>query len=135
MALAADKVGTSMPNRKIVYVVDDDHSVLEAVQGLLRSYGYRTAIFPSAQAFESHTNFDKALCIVLDINLNDGISGIDLRHRLKAAGNSVPVIYLTANDNPAVRTAALESGCLAYLTKPFSAESLIEPLERASGLA
>ena len=135
MTVAADKVGTSMPNRKIVYVVDDDHSVLESVQGLLRSYGYRTAIFPSAQAFEDHTNFDKALCIVLDINLNDGISGIDLRHRLKAAGNSVPVIYMTANDNHAVRMAALESGCLAYLTKPFSAESLIEPLERASGLA
>ncbi len=124
-----------MPNRKIVYVVDDDHLVLEAVQGLLRSYGYRTAIFPSAQAFEDHTNFDRALCILLDINLNDGFSGIDLRHRLKAAGNSVPVIYMTANDNPAVRMAALESGCLAYLTKPFSAESLIEPLERASGLA
>ena len=124
-----------MPNRKIVYVVDDDHSVLEAIQGLLRSYGYQTAIFPSAQAFEDHTNFDKALCIVLDINLNDGVSGIDLRHRLKAAGNSVPVIYMTANDNPAVQMAALESGCLAYLIKPFSAGSLIEPLERALGLA
>jgi FixJ family two-component response regulator len=64
-------------------------------------------------------------------NLNDE-SGIDLRHRLKAAGISVPVIYITANDNPAVRMAALESGCLAYLTKPFSAKSLIEPIEEAS---
>jgi DNA-binding response OmpR family regulator len=71
----------------------------------------------------------------LDINLNDG-SGIELRHRLNAAGISVPVIYMTANDNPAVRAAALQSGCLAYLTKPFSAISLIEPLKRAlAGLA
>jgi DNA-binding NtrC family response regulator len=63
--------------------------------------------------------------------LGDG-SGIELRHRLKAAGNTVPVIYMTGNDTPAVRTAALQSGCLAYLTKPFSAQSLIEPLERVA---
>jgi len=59
----------------------------------------------------------------LDINLNDGLSGIELRHRLKAAGISVPVIYMTGNDNPAVRVAALQSGCVAYLTNPFSAKS------------
>jgi len=64
------------------------------------------------------------------------VSGIDSRYRLKAAGISVPVIYITANDSHAVRMAALESGCIAYLTKPFSAKSLIEPLEQASaGLA
>ena len=51
---------------------------------------------------------------------------------LKAAGISVPVIYITANENPAVRAAALQSGCLAYLTKPFSANSLLEPLKTAS---
>jgi AmiR/NasT family two-component response regulator len=50
----------------------------------------------------------------------------------KAASISVPVIYMTGKDNPAVREAALQSGCLAYLTKPFSAKSLIEPLGRAS---
>ena len=121
-----------MPNRKIVYIVDDDPSILDSVQGLLRSYGYRTAIFPSAQVFEDHTNFDKALCIVLDINLNDGVSGIDMMHQLKSAGISVPFIYMTGNDDPIIRMAALESGCLAYLTKPFSAESLIEPLAKAS---
>jgi FixJ family two-component response regulator len=83
------------------------------------------------EAFENHSNFEKVVCIVLDINLNDR-SGIELRHRLKAAGNPVPVIYMTGNDNPAVRKAALESGCIAYLKKPFSAKALIEPVERAS---
>ena len=85
----------------------------------------------SRGAFAKHGDFDEAVCVLLDINLGDG-SGIELRHRLKAAGNNVPVIYMTGNDNPAVRTTALQSGCLAYLTKPFSAMSLIEPLERAS---
>jgi AmiR/NasT family two-component response regulator len=55
-----------------------------------------------------------------------------LRLGLKAAGISTPIIYMTGNDNAAVREAAFQSGCLAYLTKPFSAKSLIEPLQRAS---
>jgi FixJ family two-component response regulator len=64
-----------------------------------------------------------AVCVILDINLNDG-SGIELRHRLRADGISVPVIYMTGNGDPAVRNAALDSGCIAFLTKPFAAQSL-----------
>jgi len=102
---------------------------------MLRQFGYASLLFPSAEAFANQSDFDRAVCVLLDINLGDG-SGIELRQRLKAAGNTVPVIYMTGNDTPAVRTSALQSGCLAYLTKPFSAKSLIEPLERASaGLA
>jgi FixJ family two-component response regulator len=110
----------------------DDPGMLRGVKRLSREYGYDSVLFASAEAFQNQKDFEKALCVILDINLNDGSSGIELRHRLKAAGISVPVIYLTGNDNPAVRAAALQSGCLAYLTKPFSATSLIEPLERAS---
>jgi FixJ family two-component response regulator len=87
--------------------------------------------FRQAQAFANHTDFGSAVCVLLDINLGDG-SGIEIGHRLKAAGISVPVIYMTGNDAPAVRKAALQSGCIAYLTKPFSAKSLMEPLQRAS---
>ena len=124
-----------LQSRKTVFVVDDDPGTLKGVKRLLRHYGYDSVLFPSAEAFQDHDDFEKAICVILDINLNDE-SGIDLRHRLKAAGISVPVIYITANDNPAVRMAAMESGCIAYLTKPFSARSLIEPLEKASaGLA
>jgi FixJ family two-component response regulator len=102
---------------------------------MLRQFGYASLLFPSAEAFANQSDFDRAVCVLLDINLGDG-SGIDLRHGLKAANISVPVIYTTGNDTPAVREAALQSGCLAYLTKPFSAKLLIEPLERASaGLA
>jgi len=72
-----------------------------------------------------------AACVILDINLNDG-SGIELRQGLKAAGVPVPVIYMTGNEDPAVRKAALGSGCVAFLTKPFSAQELIEPLKKAS---
>jgi FixJ family two-component response regulator len=120
-----------LPNRDLVFVVDDDASILKSVARLLRQLGYASLLFPSAEAFANHGDFDRAVCVLLDINLGD-VSGIELRHRLKAANISVPIIYMTGNDEPAVRTAALQSGCLAYLTKPFSAKSLRELLQRAA---
>ena len=120
-----------MPNRKLVLVVDDDPAMLRSVQRLLQHHAYEPILFLSAQAFKSHTDFDRAACIILDINLPDG-SGIELRHRLNALGVSVPVIYMTGNDDPSVREAALASGCIAFLTKPFSAQELIEPLKSAA---
>jgi FixJ family two-component response regulator len=124
-----------VPNRKAVFVVDDDPGTLRGVKRLLREHGYDSVLFQSAEAFQNQGEFDQALCVILDINLNDA-SGIEVRRRLKAAGFSIPVIYITGNDNPAIRVAALESGCIAFLTKPFSAKSLIDPIEKASaGLA
>ncbi len=124
-----------MRNRNVVFVVDDDLGMLKGVKRLLRHHGYESVLFSSAEEFQNHCDFDSACCVVLDINLNNE-SGIELRYRLKAAGVSLPVIYITANDNPAVRMAAIESGCIAYLTKPFGAKSLIEPIERlAAGAA
>ena len=122
---------SSLPNRNLVLVVDDDRGILRGMKRLLRQHGYDTLLFPSADAFKNHNYFENVVCIILDIHLKDG-SGIELRHRLKAAGISVPVIYITAKDNPAVRTVALQSGCLDYLLKPFPAESLIALLKRAS---
>jgi FixJ family two-component response regulator len=119
-----------VPKRKLVYVVDDDPGMLRGVQRLLREHGYDCMSFASADAFQRHDDFDEAVCVVLDINLNDD-SGIEVRHRMKAAGISLPVIFMTGKDNPATRMAAIESGCLAYLTKPFAAKSLIDPIERA----
>jgi FixJ family two-component response regulator len=120
-----------LPNRNLVFVVDDDTSMLKSLARLLRQLGYPSLLFPSAEAFANHGDFERAVCVLLDINLGD-VSGIDLRHRLKAANISVPVIYMTGNDEPAVRTAALQSGCLAYLTKPFSAKSLRDLLKIAA---
>jgi len=104
----------------------------KGIRRLLRQHAYEPILFSSAKAFENHSDFATAVCAILDINLGDG-SGIDLRDRLRADGHSVPVIYMTASDNPAVRKAALDSGCIAFLTKPFSTQSLIEPLKKAAG--
>jgi FixJ family two-component response regulator len=114
----------------LVLVVDDDAVMLRSVARLLRQFGYASLLF-SSTAFENHSDFGAAVCVILDINL-DRASGIEVRLRLKAAGNSVPVIYITRNDTSVVREAVLRSGCLAYLTKPLSARSLIEMLKIAS---
>ena len=120
---------TTLRNRNVVFVVDDDLGMLKGVKRLLRHHGYDSVLFSSAEEFQNHGDFNSACCVILDINLNNE-SGIELRHRLKAAGISLQVIYITANDSPAVHMAAIESGCIAYLTKPFGAKSLIEPIDR-----
>jgi FixJ family two-component response regulator len=123
-----------LPRNKAVFVVDDDPSMLKGVRRLLRQHGYDTVPFETAKALREHGDFGQAFCIVLDINLSDG-SGIDLCHHLADSGVALPVIYITGNDSHATRMAAMASGCLAYLTKPFTAQSLIEPIERAASLA
>ena len=65
-----------MPNRNLVFVVDDDAMMLKSVARLLRQLGYESVLFPSAEAFANHSDFDEAICVVLDINLGD-VSGID----------------------------------------------------------
>ena len=120
-----------MSKQGLVFVVDDDAGILKGLKRLLKQHGFDSALFDSAEAFENCDDFDTAICIILDIQLN-GISGIEVRYRLIDAGIALPVIYITANDNEAVRAAAVKSGCIAYLTKPFSAKSLIEPIERVA---
>jgi FixJ family two-component response regulator len=86
-------------------------------------------LFTSAEAL--HGNFDQAFRIVLDINLGDR-SGIELRRSLAHSGVMLPVIFITGNDDHVTRKTAIPSGCIAYLTKPFSAKSLIDAIQRAS---
>ena len=125
----------NLSKQKLVYVVDDDPGILKGLKRLLREHGYDSLLFQSAKAFQDHHDFAGAICIVLDIQL-EGESGIEVRYQLTEAGVSLPVIYITANDSDTIRAAAMESGCIAYLTKPFPARSLIETIERAAvGLA
>ncbi|WP_246774954.1 response regulator [Bradyrhizobium diazoefficiens] len=101
-----------------------------SINRLLREHGFNATLFDSTKALLDYGDFDQAICIIIDIDLN-GQCGIELRRRLAEEGVTVPVIYITGNDNRANRLAAIESGCIAYLTKPFTARSFIESIERA----
>ena len=118
-----------MPARRSVFVVDDDPSMLTGIKRLLRFHGFHSMLFGSANAVLTHDDFGDALCFIFDIDLN-GESGIELCRCLVDKGIRLPVIYITGNDSEANRAAAIESGCIAYLTKPFAALSLIEPIEK-----
>jgi FixJ family two-component response regulator len=120
-----------LPRRNLVLVVDDDRAVLNAVKRVLRQHGFETMLFPSADAFRNHDDFEDVICVILDLDLKDG-SSIPLRRDLKANGISVPVIYITGNDSEPVRKSALQSGCIDYLVKPFSAKSLIDSVKTAA---
>jgi FixJ family two-component response regulator len=104
------------------------------IKRLLRVHDFRSTLFESANALLTHGDFDEASCLIIDINLN-GESGIELYRRLANSGVSLPVIYITGNDSEANHACAIESGCIAYLTKPFTASSLIEPIERVHATA
>ena len=128
--IAANQKANLLPARKAIYVVDDDSSMCRSIERLLREHGFNAVPFESADALLRHGHFQKACCIVLDINLN-GESGIVLRRRLANDGATVPVIYITGNDSQTNQSAAIESGCVAYLTKPFAAKAFIDSVERA----
>jgi FixJ family two-component response regulator len=91
-----------------VFVVDDDGSVLKSIQRLLIGHGFSARVFASGVALLDHDDFDEAFCIILDVNLNDQ-SGIDLRTKLAAQGVVAPVIFITGNDTPTKRSAAMRS--------------------------
>lgn len=120
-----------MVQRNVVYVLDDDPDMLRGLERLLKVHGFCPKLFQSAEAFfASVDNDDEALCLLLDVHLNDA-SGIDVKRRLTRSGVRLPVIFITANDNNATRRSIAEVGCIAYLPKPFTAKSLVEAIALA----
>jgi FixJ family two-component response regulator len=116
--------------KQLVAVVDDDPGMLKSIERLLRAYKFEPAVFTSAEAFLEGAAAGAASCLVLDIHLG-GMSGIDLRRRLAAEGSHLPVIFISAVDDETLHEEAIESGCVAYLRKPFLAQLLIGAINKA----
>jgi FixJ family two-component response regulator len=118
---------------QIVAVVDDDGSVRRAIKRLLRSVGIKAETFSSGEEFLgtlSSTASYRPACVILDFQML-GINGLELQRRLAPTG--VPVIFITAHDDPAVREKALASGAAGYLRKPFNDAILVKAVEIALG--
>lgn len=123
-----------MSDRSVVFVIDDDPSILKGMQRLLKAHEFDVEAFDSVEDFESRFVPRNAACIVLDVNIA-GMSGIDLSHRLNEAGVTLPVIFITADDSPATRAAAMAAGGVEYLTKPVLAADLLAAITKASAVA
>jgi FixJ family two-component response regulator len=113
-----------------VAVVDDDPSMLKAAADLLGARGFSASLFTSAEQFLDSGEAAYVDCLVLDIHLG-GSSGIELRQQLTVSHPSLPVIFMTALDDEAIRQQALRVGCVACLRKPFPARELINAIEKA----
>ena len=113
-----------------VAIVDDDPSMRRSILRLLKAHGFAAEAFPSAEAFLGRDPDSGVACVVLDIQL-PGMSGLELRSRLTAAGSTLPIIFITGIDDDSVKTAAIQVGCAAYLRKPFPAGLLIDAVTNA----
>jgi FixJ family two-component response regulator len=121
----------SPPPLPLVYVIDDDASLLRALRRLLGAGGFRVCTFSSAEEFLESSKATPA-CLVLDVHLG-GLSGLDLQERLVADGRRIPVVFITAHDDAITRERARRAGAVDYLRKPFNDESLIAGIKRALG--
>ena len=116
----------------LIAVVDDDLSVRESLESLLKSVGFQVHTYSSAEEFIDSPRLTAANCLILDVKL-DGMSGPDLQRELKAAGHGVPIIFVTAHETEALRARVIADGAIDCLMKPFNDESLLAAVERALG--
>ena len=116
----------------LVYVVDDDESVREALGSLVRSATLRVQTFPSAQEFLAFSRPDVPSCLVLDVQL-PGLSGLDLQQELIKAKVQIPIIFLTGHGDVPMSVRAMKAGAVEFLTKPFDDQDLLEAIQQAIG--
>ena len=113
-----------------VLVVDDDASVRVALRRLIRSAGFAVETFASAEDLLETWPSDTSGCLIVDVQM-PGLSGLELQTKLAASGSTVPIIFITAHDDPNVRSRALNGGATDFLEKPFDDEELIAAIHTA----
>jgi FixJ family two-component response regulator len=114
----------------IVFVVDDDPSVREALEGLFRSVGLRCELFGSAQEFLNCKRPEGPACLVLDVRL-PGLGGLELQRELAAAELELPIIFITGHGDIPMSVRAMKAGAVEFLTKPFRDQELLEAIDQA----
>ena len=114
----------------IVFVVDDDISVRESLEALVRHEGWRPEVFESAQRFLTEPLPSGPCCLILDVDLPD-LSGLDLQQRVAADHASMPIIFLTGYGDIPSTVRAMKAGAAEFLTKPFDDEALLQAVRSA----
>ena len=119
-----------MGKRSLVSVVDDDDSVRESLPDLLRQFGFAAETFSSAEAFLASAAVSETRCLILDIAM-PGMSGPDLQQELIRRRQEIPIVFITAQSDEAVRPRLLAHGAVECLFKPFSDTALLDALNTA----
>ena len=111
------------PSAHTVFVVDDEPAVTRAIARLLRADGWRVKTFDSAEAFLSERATDHGGCLVLDVSL-PGLDGLALQQRLRDAGETLPIVFLTGHGDIPMSVRAIKAGAADFLTKPVAGDAL-----------
>jgi FixJ family two-component response regulator len=117
-----------MPETPVISIVDDDESVREAIESLMKSVGYVAKVFPSAGDFLSSGKVADTDCLILDVQM-PGMSGLELQNRLAASESRVPIIFISAHCDAEARARALEAGAVGFLQKPFGEDALLKAID------
>ena len=121
-----------MPRKAVIAIVDDDHSVREALTSLVRSLGYAAMAFECAEDLVKSKRRRSVSCVITDVQM-PGMTGVELYHRLVASGEPIPTILITAFPDERARERALQAGVTCYLAKPFSEDDLLACLRSTLG--
>ena len=113
----------------LIAIVDDDQSVCEALESLLKSLGFRTATFTSALNFLNAAQFPRVSCVILDVSM-PGMDGLELQRHLVAT-HRIPIIFITDLRDAKTREQAVQAGAISFLNKPVSEETLIDAVNSA----
>ena len=129
----AHECGQSLPRSQatpVVLVVDDDISVRESLQLLVRCAGWSVETFASAREFLAHERTMAPSCVILDMNLPD-LNGLELQQRIAADGAGIPIIFITGHGDVPMTVRAMKAGAIEFLTKPFGDDALLNAIEEA----
>jgi FixJ family two-component response regulator len=120
------------PGARRISIVDDDASIREALQSLMRSVQLNVEAFASAEEFLASDRINNTSCLILDVYL-PGMSGFELQSRLNADHRGIPIIFITAHADDASRERALKNGAIELLGKPVRREPLFKAIQSAIG--
>ena len=115
---------------RIVSIVDDDESIREALQGLMKMAGIPALVFASAEEFLDSGQQSRTGCLIADIRM-PGMSGLQLQSKLNSDHHRIPIIFITAHGDENVRIEAVRAGAVEFLTKPFDKEVLLDSVRAA----
>jgi FixJ family two-component response regulator len=116
--------------RSLVSIVDDDESVRESLPDLVRQFGFAARAFPSAEAFLASEFVSQTSCLILDVAM-PGMSGPDPQRELASRRQMIPIVFITASGDRAIRPRLLSQGAIECLFKPFSETALLDALNAA----
>jgi FixJ family two-component response regulator len=119
-----------VPGVPVICIVDDDNALRNSLDDLIRSIGFLTLGFGSAEAFLASNQAHDAACLILDVRM-PGMSGLDLQHQIVAAKWQIPIIFVTSHADDVARERALDAGAVAFLYKPFHEQELLNAIDTA----